>query len=76
MRRYLLTAWDESGNALFVRVVSTLEQGLKAVLNAPLAYKVAYIEYRRKKHTIADIYRMMDKSKTHIKSREYSERWD
>lgn len=76
MRRYLLTAWDEAGRALFVRVVSTLEEALREALNAPLAYKVAWIEYRHHKYAMSDIYKLANKSKAQLKSREYSEKWD
>lgn len=70
MDRHILKAFDESGGILFVRLVTTLEDGLKATLNAPLTNKVSYIEYRDRKYAMTDIYRLADRSLKSVNTRD------
>lgn len=67
-RKSLLTAWNESGNSLFIKLCFTVEEACKYVLNHGLASSVSHIEFRRKKYTISDIYRMADRSLKRLKS--------
>lgn len=67
-RKYLLTAWNESGNSLFIKLCNTVEEAVKYVLNHGLASSVAWIEFKKHKYTMSDVYRIGDRSLKRLKS--------
>ena len=69
MPKYRLTAYTQANSALYTRLCDNMQEALKTVFNHPWLSHVGYIEYRRHKYNISDVYRLADRTKKYIQER-------
>lgn len=59
-KNHMVMAFDEAGNALFLRYVPRLFEAMKATVWHPMVTRVAWIEFRKRKYTYNEVLRLLD----------------